>query len=306
MVSPRRAVIRARSNGGVPVTFDPERFRLNVAALDFGIEEAKRIKDWPKLEEAVDLKMEQLVGFVNWWTTNVIDKGGRPPKTDFRPEISFISATKAKELTGVGTVQKHRMTIRLRTPETYRRSLLGAAYIEAQLAEPHHRAQWTGKNEWHTPEEYPELARAVLGKIDLDPASNEIAQKIVGAKKFYKYVSRTNNGLTKPWRGRVWLNPPFSPDEIAAFVVKLCEEYEAGRTTAAIMLGSNYTDSGWFQKLAGYASAISFPKKRIRFVDKDGIFSSPTNGQAFFYLGKSPAKFIKVFGPLGFAVKPVR
>lgn len=32
--------------------FDPDRFRLTQAALDYGIEEAKRIKDWPALEES--------------------------------------------------------------------------------------------------------------------------------------------------------------------------------------------------------------------------------------------------------------
>src|SRR5262249_21718731 len=161
----------------------------------------------------------------------------------------------------IGTVQKHRMTLRLRQPEKFRRTLLGAAYLSAQLAEPHHRAQWGGNNEWHTPPEYIELARAVFGEIDLDPASNEIAQKIVAAKQFFKYVSKRNNGMTKPWHGRVWLNPPFSPNEIAAFVGKLVGEYEKDHISAAIMLASNYTDSGWFQRLARYASAISFPKK---------------------------------------------
>jgi len=214
------------------------------------------------------------------------------------------SVAEAEKLTGISRQQVDRMRIRLRDPEKFRRELLGAAYLAAQLADPHHRAQWTGKNEWHTPAQYIELARAVLGEIDLDPASNDKAQKVVGAKKFYKYISPTNNGLTKPWHGRVWLNPPFSPNEIAAFVEKLRAEYASGNTTAAIMLSSNYTDSQWFQDLAGDASAISFPKKRIRFVDKDGIMSSPVNGQAFFYLGKSPAKFIKTFRPLGFAVKP--
>jgi hypothetical protein len=50
------------------VQFDPERHRLNVAGLNFTIEEAKRVKDWPALEAAVDAKIEEQLRFVWWWT----------------------------------------------------------------------------------------------------------------------------------------------------------------------------------------------------------------------------------------------
>ena len=47
-----------RSNARRDVAqFDPDRYRLGQAALDFSIEEAKRIKDWPALETAVDAKI---------------------------------------------------------------------------------------------------------------------------------------------------------------------------------------------------------------------------------------------------------
>src|SRR5258707_3656462 len=63
-------------HGGQVAEFNPERHRTTVAALDWGIKEARRIKDWPKLEEAVDLKIEEqrpvcrLVGrdgSASWW-----------------------------------------------------------------------------------------------------------------------------------------------------------------------------------------------------------------------------------------------
>jgi hypothetical protein len=41
--------------------------------------------------------------------------------------------------------------------------------------------QGTGEFEWYTPERYLDLAREVLGTIDLDPASSEIAQETVRA-----------------------------------------------------------------------------------------------------------------------------
>ena len=39
--------------------YDPNRHRLNVAAIDYSIDEAKRIRDWPALEKAVDAKIEE-------------------------------------------------------------------------------------------------------------------------------------------------------------------------------------------------------------------------------------------------------
>jgi hypothetical protein len=55
--------------------FKPERYRLNDAALDFGIKEAKRIKDWPALEKAVDMKIAEMQKFAAWWKANVAQRG---------------------------------------------------------------------------------------------------------------------------------------------------------------------------------------------------------------------------------------
>jgi ParB family chromosome partitioning protein len=194
------------------------------------------------------------------------------------------------------------MASRLKNPNKYRRDLLHVSYIAAQLADPDNfRAEGTGNNEWHTPARYIELARAVLGSIDLDPASSEVAQKTVQADEFFKLI---DNGLTKPWHGRVWLNPPYSPKEIAAFVTKLCDELASERVSAAIMLTHNYTDSAWFQRAARQARAICFPANRIRFEDPDGVPCSPTQGQAFFYFGEALPRFVQHFAALGFVAVP--
>lgn len=59
--------------------------------------------------------------------------------------------------------------------------------------------------EHYTPADYVEAARYVLGRIELDPASSARANETVGADRFY---TKDDNGLAKPWFGRVYLNPP--------------------------------------------------------------------------------------------------
>ena len=62
----------------------------------------------------------------------------------------------------------------------------------------------SGNTEWYTPKQYIESARKVMGSIDLDPASSKEAQKIVRAAKYYDSKA---DGLTKKWKGNIWLNP---------------------------------------------------------------------------------------------------
>jgi hypothetical protein len=159
--------------------------------------------------------------------------------------------------------------------------------------------QGTGKNEWFTPAEYIPLVRAVLGTIDLDPATHIEAQKIVQATRFF---TKEQDGLKQEWRGNVWLNPPYARDFIKQFVRKLLDERSAGHVTAAIMLTHSYTSSSWFQDALAVTDAISFPSDRVKFRKLDSDKSgSPTQGQAFFYFGSETDKFLRTFRPLGAA-----
>lgn len=158
----------------------------------------------------------------------------------------------------------------------------------------------TGENEWYTPVEHIQLAREVLGHIDLDPASSEAANRVVGADTIF---TEANNGLDKEWRGAVWLNPPYAQPAIANFADKMVAEWDSGRVESAIVLTHNYTDTAWFQKLARAATAICFTRGRVRFVSPTGEVAAPTQGQAFFYLGHDPARFADVFADVGFVVE---
>ena len=151
-------------------------------------------------------------------------------------------------------------------------------------------------DEWYTPAEYIEAARAVMGSIDLDPASSDLAQTIVQAKC---HLTKTENGLAMArWLAQtVWLNPPYSNP--AVWVAKLVAEHQAGPfVTQAIVLVNNATDTAWFQSLLE-RYPICLPAKRLAFWRHDQSGLTARQGQAFFYLGPNVAEFTAIFGQFG-------
>lgn len=292
-----------RSNARRDVTqFDPERYRLSQAALNFSIEEARRIKDWPALEAAVDAKIIEQVKFVAWWDANVTDRGGGNPTVP-RSRDGALPMREAEKLTGITNQRKSALRTQLGNPDAYRKHLLGAAYLAAYLEMPAVRGtQGTGENEWFTPAEYIKMAREVLGAIDLDPATHAQAQTTIQAAKFF---TEEDDGLAHDWHGRVWLNPPYAQPLIGQFVSKMCSERTAGRVTAGIMLTHNYTDTEWFHEATNSAEAICFTRGRVRFYKPDGTIAAPTQGQAFFYFGGDAVSFAAQFNTIGFIVRPV-
>jgi len=146
-----------------------------------------------------------------------------------------------------------------------------------------HVSNNSGNNEWYTPVEYIALAREVMGGIDLDPASSDIANKTVKAKRYHTVE---DDGLAKKWKGRVWMNPPYAAPLIGMFCKKLAEEIDAGRVTQACVLVNNATETEWFSELSSRCSAILFPRSRVKFTTPGGDeLGAPLQGQAFVYFG---------------------
>ena len=104
-------------------------------------------------------------------------------------------------------------------------------------------SKMTGDNEGYTPPEYIEMARRVMGSINLDPASCDYAQEVVKADK---YLTEEDDGLSQDWIGNIWLNPPYANKLITQFVNKIITEKEL---LQAVVLTNNNTDTQWFKKL---------------------------------------------------------
>ena len=155
--------------------------------------------------------------------------------------------------------------------------------------------QNTGNEEWYTPRQYLDSAKVVLGAIDLDPASCEYANKLVGATKYY---TKDDDGLTREWSGRVWLNPPYTAGLVSKFTDKLVDSFQSGSVTEAIVLVNNATDTRWFQRLARGAT-LCLLDHRVKYISPTKTSSSPTQGQVIVYLGNNQQQFAKEFGKYG-------
>jgi hypothetical protein len=200
------------------------------------------------------------------------------------------------------------------TPEHLKAAITEETYERMQRQEAHiaeHQARKAGgvppalqsseSNEWYTPKVYMDAVHAVLGAIDVDPASNAEANKLVQAAAFYDVLT---DGLVRDWRGKVFLNPPYGRDGISnqeRWSLRLIEQYQAGITTEAILLVNAVTDRTWFQALWDFP--ICFTHHRIPFYKPGGSpGAQPVCGSAFVYLGANHIQFARVFRQFGAVV----
>ena len=287
------------------IKFDPKNGLKRDAQADAIIAFAKRVKDWPTLDKAIKQKIADQQEFLDWWREKVTPggRGGdRKSKNHVPRSADVIPMRQAEKETGITNQTVSKWGQRLADVEKYAADLWGIEYSHAFPDAPDANirgSKGTGV-EWYTPPQYIELAREVMGEIDLDPASNKQAQKTIQAKQFY---TKADNGLDKPWRGRVWLNPPYMQPDISNFMDKMVEEVRLENTSQAIMLTHNYTDTTWFHAGVSVAAAICFTRGRISFMNADrSTAGPPTCGQAFFYFGPGTKAFHKIFSSVGFVV----
>lgn len=145
--------------------------------------------------------------------------------------------------------------------------------------------------EHYTPKEIIVATIAVLGAIDLDPCSNSKDKPNVPALEHFTIAE---NGLSLPWFGRVYLNPPYGR-VIGDWTGKLMQEYDAGNVTEAIALVPGRIDTQWWQALGDKHHAC-FYTGRLTFIGNNDPAPFPST---IFYLGEDAAKFFSVFSAIG-------
>ncbi|QEP43830.1 hypothetical protein D5085_12265 [Ectothiorhodospiraceae bacterium BW-2] len=153
---------------------------------------------------------------------------------------------------------------------------------------------------WFTPSLYTDMAREVMGEIDLDPFSSATANAHVRAKRFF---DPTDDAFNQEWfrvPGRVFMNPPYGRRLINAAVDLFLDHWHQQRVCEAIVLVNNSTETRWFHALLHSATSLCLPDRRIAFENDDGKFiSGNTRGQVFFYFGARRARFGTIFSRIG-------
>ncbi len=155
--------------------------------------------------------------------------------------------------------------------------------------------QDSGQFEYYTPANIIELAAKVMGGIDLDPFSSTAANKTVKATKIF---TEEDNGLSKLWEGRVWMNHPFSRVMNPLCIAKLVNDYEEGSIHQACCITFAATSESWFRPLLKYP--MCFIHKRTNYYLADGTLKKGvTKGSVVTYLGNNVEEFKKVFSSIG-------
>ena len=176
---------------------------------------------------------------------------------------------------------------------------------ESEATRPH-LSRGTGEEAWFTPPSILDASRAVMGNIDLDPASCAAAQEVVRANRFF---GEYEDGLAQEWQAAaLFINPPFTRGKVEAFAEKLLSGIRAGNVQSAIWLSNNSTETGWCQSLLKECQAAFFPSGRVKYwrPGKDGrpAYSSGLCGDVLMYFGSNPDLFIAEFrdrvGGVGF------
>jgi hypothetical protein len=161
-------------------------------------------------------------------------------------------------------------------------------------------------NEWYTPPEIISLVKEALGEIDLDPASNAVANQVIGAKKYF-----SERGLELTWQGSVFCNPPYGTGGMQGkFLAKALSEYMQTNISQCIILTKSVPGYLWWDDMfhVNWMGDICITYDRISFYKPEwyhnGKIIYPKNSKSktastFWYLGSQPELFEKVFSRLG-------
>jgi hypothetical protein len=279
--------------------YNPAKGLKNITVNEALERHYTRARDARNLLKAMEAKLREVRKFVLWWDRQGYRKGGG----DTAHRNRTVTVVAGKDGMPIRETIK-RWRDRTKSQEDFERALADAQRRAQRIGDLENAntirgTKGTGEFERYTPAKYIELARKVLGEIDLDPASCVAAQRIVKAKE---YFTTRENGLVREWHGRVWLNPPYHRELGPQFVAKLIAERVAGRVTAAVMLTNNCTDTEWFGDAVRASDGLSFTRGRINFLIEDGSTVLPTQGQAFFYFGDQLSVFDRHFGTVGYTM----
>jgi hypothetical protein len=107
-----------------------------------------------------------------------------------------------------------------------------------------------------------------LGDFDLDPCAPTVRPWDMAQKH---YTLADGDGLTLPWHGRVWLNPPYGR-ETFKWMAKLAEH----RSGVGLIFARTDT-RGFHEQIFKRAHSLFFFEGRLKFCDVAGVEGDAPN-----------------------------
>lgn len=120
-------------------------------------------------------------------------------------------------------------------------------------------ADWTN-DDWATPWPLVRQLEAEFGPFELDPCA------IAETAKAPRFYTKAQDGLSLPWTGRVFCNPPYSNK--APWLQKAYESSQAGALVVCLVPAR--TDAAWFHDWILGKAEIRFMRRRVVFEGPDG------------------------------------
>lgn len=129
-------------------------------------------------------------------------------------------------------------------------------------------------DEWYTP---PHVFEALGCTFDMDVASP--GAHVTPWIPTNHFILR--DSLQQPWRGFIWMNPPFGPrNGIIPWLDKFFTHANG------IALTPDRTSAPWWQQFAPMADLILFVSPRLKFIGADGMPGrSPAQGTCLMAVG---------------------
>ena len=142
------------------------------------------------------------------------------------------------------------------------------------------KPEWWSSDHWSTPPSLVTELEAEFGVFDLDPCCRVTTAK---AAKFY---TASDDGLSQPWHGRVFMNPPYSKP--APWLEKAHHETLSGRADLVIALLPVRTDTRWFHSLVLGRAELRFVKGRVKWIGWQGTPIPAPKDPSMFAIYRKP------------------
>ena len=149
---------------------------------------------------------------------------------------------------------------------------------------PQHSAKTA---EHYSPGWVSDLGRNIMGEITTDPATSEIANRVVKARVTFT-IADPEQAFRDPWPGCVFLNPPGGDQgrNVKRFWERLIDQYRAGIACTAFYVGFSLEQLLQLQnttcKYCPLDFPIIYPRRRVSYFAPDGTEEKqPTHGSFF-------------------------